>query len=677
MRFDIIIYLALLLFLPFTQLNASTTYKVEQGDTLYSIARKFNTSVQSIKDANSLYDNNIKIGQRLYMPTYDVSHQKQENKTPSSATILSNGIYTVKSGDTLSQVADRFGVLTSELRTFNYLSSDKLHIGQELKLPYITVKSSNTVVITVSGEKIKEPKTTIAKTESVIEEPVVTKSTNDDQHSSSYQSVYIVKSGDNLSQVAERLGVLTKDLKSHNHLSSDKLHIGQKLKIPYITIKSSTQVASSNNNSKSSTSSSTKTQTYSSDYSTYTVQSGDTVNQIAERFNVKSKVLKNENHLSNNNIYVGQKLRIPDTSNYTSTQLSKTEVSKKISDPKIENSKTDIYVVVKGDTLHSIARKFGTNISTIKRFNDLSSDNLKIGYVLKVPSSSVTYSKSGNLIYTVSKGDSLGVIAENFGVAVSSIKSTNGLKDNNIKVGSKLKIPNKKTSYSKTKTKAKQSGTKTNTSLIKYIVKKGDTLSSIARRHNTTISSIKKTNNLNNSYIYNGQKLNIHSKIKKSSTVAKKSSKRRTHGNKKQVTDELIKVAKKYIGAPYKFGGTSTKTGIDCSAYVNKVFSFFDVNLPRTARGMFRKGNWVSKNQLEKGDLVFFRTYAKFPSHVGIYLGNNKFIHASSAKKRVTITNLNRSYYQKRYIGAKRIPLKGLFYEQYSKNFKGFEKQFN
>ena len=134
--------------------------------------------------------------------------------------------------------------------------------------------------------------------------------------------------------------------------------------------------------------------------------------------------------------------------------------------------------------------------------------------------------------------------------------------------------------------------------------------------------------------------------------------------NDAELQDELIKVAKKYLGAPYKFGGNSTRTGIDCSAYVKKIFKSFDVNLPRTARGMYKKGDHVSKSKLQKGDLVFFRTYAKFPSHVGIYMGNGKFIHASSAKKKVIITNFQGKYYQKRYIGAKRIKIKN----SYAKN---------
>jgi cell wall-associated NlpC family hydrolase len=83
------------------------------------------------------------------------------------------------------------------------------------------------------------------------------------------------------------------------------------------------------------------------------------------------------------------------------------------------------------------------------------------------------------------------------------------------------------------------------------------------------------------------------------------------------------------------------------------------INLPRSARQQFQEGNPIDKAELSIGDLVFFRTYAPFPSHVGIYLGDDLFIHASSAKKRVTIDSLTTPFYLKRFIGAKRVIEKG------------------
>lgn len=120
------------------------------------------------------------------------------------------------------------------------------------------------------------------------------------------------------------------------------------------------------------------------------------------------------------------------------------------------------------------------------------------------------------------------------------------------------------------------------------------------------------------------------------------------------VKDRLILFAKKMLNIPYRFGG-STFMGIDCSGYVQKVFGLLDVSLPRTAREQFHMGESVSKEELSMGDLVFFRTYASFPSHVGIYMGNNLFIHASSKNRKVSIDSLDAPYYFKRFIGAKRV----------------------
>jgi cell wall-associated NlpC family hydrolase len=85
------------------------------------------------------------------------------------------------------------------------------------------------------------------------------------------------------------------------------------------------------------------------------------------------------------------------------------------------------------------------------------------------------------------------------------------------------------------------------------------------------------------------------------------------------------------------------------------VFRFLNMPLPRTAREQYEMGNEIGREELATGDLVFFRTYARYPSHVGIYLGNNQFIHASSKGKRVTIDRLDEPFYDKRFLGAKRV----------------------
>jgi cell wall-associated NlpC family hydrolase len=122
------------------------------------------------------------------------------------------------------------------------------------------------------------------------------------------------------------------------------------------------------------------------------------------------------------------------------------------------------------------------------------------------------------------------------------------------------------------------------------------------------------------------------------------------------IKEKLIEIAHTMLDIPYRFGGSSL-LGIDCSGYVQKVFGLLDIVLPRTAREQFRLGKLVGKEDLSIGDLVFFRTYAKFPSHVGIYLGDNRFIHASSTDRKVKIDSLDAPDYIKRFVGARRLPL--------------------
>lgn len=124
-------------------------------------------------------------------------------------------------------------------------------------------------------------------------------------------------------------------------------------------------------------------------------------------------------------------------------------------------------------------------------------------------------------------------------------------------------------------------------------------------------------------------------------------------GANSATAEKIIATAKQYIGVPYVWGG-STPSGFDCSGYVQYVFRLHGITLPRTSKEQFTVGSWVSKANLKPGDLVYFNTDGSGVSHLGIYIGNNQFIHASSSKG-VTITSLSNSYWAARYYGARRV----------------------
>lgn len=120
------------------------------------------------------------------------------------------------------------------------------------------------------------------------------------------------------------------------------------------------------------------------------------------------------------------------------------------------------------------------------------------------------------------------------------------------------------------------------------------------------------------------------------------------------VAGRILSTAMDYMGVPYVFGGSSPRA-FDCSGYVQYVFAKVGISIPRTADTQYEVGTPVSTADLLPGDLVFFETYAPGASHVGIYVGDGNFIHASSGRGAVTVSSLSQAYYSSHYIGARRI----------------------
>lgn len=118
----------------------------------------------------------------------------------------------------------------------------------------------------------------------------------------------------------------------------------------------------------------------------------------------------------------------------------------------------------------------------------------------------------------------------------------------------------------------------------------------------------------------------------------------------------VVKTARKMLGVKYRYGGTNPSRGFDCSGLVQYSHKAAGVYLPRTTGQQYRATRPIQRRYLKPGDLVFFKTaISRAVSHVGIYLGNNKFIHAPSSGKRVKISSMKEKYWRKRFTGAGRV----------------------
>jgi len=206
-----------------------------------------------------------------------------------------------------------------------------------------------------------------------------------------------------------------------------------------------------------------------------------------------------------------------------------------------------------------------------------------------------------------------------------------------------------------------------------YVVQKGDSLYNISKRVGFSTEEIIKRNGLPTSALKIGQILLLPRDGSRSDEEAEElGDEEETVGTSQGEGEKgepvspplgkwsnleerslLVRVVKTFLGVPYKLGGSTLK-GIDCSALVKKVYEIFNIQLPRTAREQFAAGKRVAKDQLEEGDLVFFRRRGN-SAHVGIYVGDNQFVHASSYSREVRVDYLNTPYYSQRFLRGVRV----------------------
>ena len=423
--------------------------------------------------------------------TNNNNNNSNNSNNNSNTSVATNGTYTAVAGDSLWGIAHKFGMTLDELKKANGLTSNNLYVGQTLKVRKSAQQNTNNETNqnqNSNGNNNDRPQQTVTSAET-----------------------YTVKSGDSLWGIATKHGCSVNDLKSWNHLSSNLIYVGQKLVIGQK--KSTVQQQQGKKEPQQTTSN-----------ETYTVKSGDSLWKIATNHNMSVSQLKNLNKLSNDMIFVGQKLVVSEKKQSAPSQNQNKPSQNQVTKP-------STYTVKSGDSVWKIAHECGMSMNELVSLNGIKNNLIFPGQVLKVKAgakaenvskSETSGSKNQNAAsngssstYTVKSGDSVWKISHEHGMSMDELKSLNGLKDNLIIPGQVLKI---KGTSSDTKQKIKTSSKETAEAGATYVVKSGDSLWAVANKQGLTVAELKRINGLSSDTIYVGQRLKV---TQKSSVNAK------------------------------------------------------------------------------------------------------------------------------------------------------------
>ncbi|MGM0753034.1 MAG: LysM peptidoglycan-binding domain-containing protein [Bacillota bacterium] len=385
--------------------------------------------------------------------------------------------------------------------------------------------------------------------------------------------------------------------------------------------------------------------------STHKVESGDSLWTIAREYDTTVSNLKNWNKLQSELIYPNQLLKVAQGGSNVTAPPKKTENK--------SNSSNKTYTVKSGDTLGQIALTHSVSVSELSSWNGIKGHLIYPGQVLKVskgsgstaspaPAPKPAPSQPQGGTYTVKSGDTLGKIALTYSVSVSELSSWNGIKGHLIYPGQVLKVskgngqaPKPAPSPSKPEPESGQQS---------YTVRSGDTLSHISMKFDVSVAELKSWNGLKNDFLRVGQVLQVKSGNKPVAAPPKQETPKAPASFS---VDTLLSEAKSHMGTPYVWGGSSAG-GFDCSGFIYYVFKQAGADSVKrlSSEGYYSRSYYV--NNPQPGDLVFFEnTYKKGISHLGIYVGNNQFIHAGD--NGVEITSLDNSYWKSKFDGFKKF----------------------
>lgn len=456
--------------------------------------------------------------------------------------------HTVKRGETLAKVASLYGISKTDLADANNVSfKTRLKKGIRLKIPYkstftatdFAYNSNETSAVETSTENADETNSEeyvspyknlnnekLAQLPSLMNDPkdaVADESVADenDETVEQDQSVqlkpagkavvtYKVKQNESLLGIADLFNVRVSDIRNWNNIPyTETIKVSQTLNI-YVPEEKVEYYASLDNQTSQEKTTSSNVDVTKHTWTYYKVRRGDNLSSIAAKYKVSLAVLRDWNNLKSNRVVKGRKLKIsrdPKNTNFASLE----EKSEKMG----ATQRTFKYKVHRGESLGKIADKFGVRINQIRNWNKLTTNDITVGQVLKIYNSESSssmgdaISKTPGILtnYTVKKGETIGQIAEQFHVSSSLIRKWNGIKKNNILAGQKLKIYSDNEPVSKSSKRSQDSITKKSSKSTAYKVRKGDSLDSIAKRFNLEIQDIKQLNKLSSNKIVVGQKL--------------------------------------------------------------------------------------------------------------------------------------------------------------------------
>lgn len=377
-------------------------YVVKSNDNLVDISNMFNVRVSDIRNWNNLpYTSRAKVGQELtiYVPKdkvdYYASIDKMSDKERKNLILANNGDsyieHRVRSGESLSSIAAKYGVSVSQIKNWNNLTSNTISRGKKLLIYSSDYSSKNSYASNVSSKINK----------------------------------YKVKKGDSLSKIAQKFNVTIAQLKSWNKLNKNILKAGQTLVVQ------EKQINSFGDNSYRT----------GSNLINHTIKSGETISEIADMYNVSISEIKNWNNLKTNKLISGKSLVIySDESNKKNLAKKLKSNSQHVNSNEV-SAKASLYKIKDGETLETISKKFGVSVNDLKDWNKLKSDKIKVGQDLIIYTvKKVTANNGKNIVVKIHEGESLWTIAKNYKVKVSDLIAWNNLKSEKVRVGQKIII---------------------------------------------------------------------------------------------------------------------------------------------------------------------------------------------------------------------------------------------